>query len=351
MKNPETEVGLPFPDQPWHGRDLLGTRRHEVVLTEGQLKELHHALEGFRRTGKPAASMTREDFPLPELSATIAGWLDELEDGLGFVLVRGMPVERYGVADLEAMHFGLGLHLGHPVSQTRSGNLFGNVEDRGGKAAGTIVRGHQTNGELPFHCDRCDIITLLCVRPARTGGLSRVASGAALYRAMAATRPDLLRVLMEPIVHDRRGEEGEGQPPWTRLPVFAVVEGRLVLRYIRRFMESAARFEDAPKLTSLQVEAIDHLESLLASPGFALEFRSEPGDLQLLNNHITLHGRTAFTDGPDPGGGRLMTRLWLSSPRSRRLPDSFLPLYGAVGPGQIRGGVAPAPASRAGASS
>lgn len=341
MTTPETERSLPFRDRPWLGGDLRATRRHEVVLEAGQLEELHRALGHFRRTGKPVAAMAREDFPLPRLSAAVAGWLEELEDGLGFLLVRGIPVDRYGEAELEALHFGLGLHLGRPVPQTRAGNLFGNVEDRGRDAAGRLVRGHQTSGELPFHSDRCDIVTLLCVRTAMSGGLSRVASGAALYRAMAATRPDLLEVLMAPIVHDRRGEEAEGQRPWIMLPVFSVVEGRLVLRYLRGFMESAARFADAPTLTPRQVEAINHMETLLAAPGFALEFEAVPGDLQLLGNHVTLHGRTAFADRPGPGAGRLMTRLWLSSPRGRRLPDSFLPLYGAVGPGEIRGGVAP----------
>lgn len=46
--------------------------------------------------------------------------------------------------------------------------------------------------------------------------------------------------------------------------------------------------------TSLQ--ALDALRSLVSCDALRLDMWLEPGDLQLLNNHVTLHTRTAFTD-------------------------------------------------------
>ena len=38
------------------------------------------------------------------------------------------------------------------------------------------VRGYQTNARLNYHADSSDIVALLCLKPAKSGGLSRIAS-------------------------------------------------------------------------------------------------------------------------------------------------------------------------------
>jgi hypothetical protein len=257
----------------------------------------------------------------------------------GFVLLQGFPVEELTVQELSTALLTFGTCLGQPVSQTVDGALVGRVEDVGKNASNPTHRGHQTSAGLPFHVDRTDVIALLCVRTAMTGGVSRLASAHAVHNVLLEETPELLDVLYEPLPHDRRGEELPGQSPWLELSIFAEVERALVTRYVRRFIASAMRFPDARRLSDLQLRALDRIDHILARPGFALDMQLAPGDLQLVDNYAIWHGRTAFTDPADPADGRLLLRLWLATSDSPPLPDAWLPLYGSVRPGTVRGGV------------
>jgi hypothetical protein len=64
-----------------------------------------------------------------------------------------------------------------------------------------------------------------------------------------------------------------------------------------------------------------------------------PGDIQLLNNHVIYHGRTAYEDDAASGQERLLLRLWLAMPNGRALPEGFERYWGAAAPGVVRGGV------------
>jgi hypothetical protein len=74
------------------------------------------------------------------------------------------------------------------------------------------------------------------------------------------------------------------------------------------------------------------VDGILARPGVALSLDFRPGDLQLLNNTTVWHSRTGFSDFDDPRLARLLLRLWISPPNSRRLGPSFAPLYGDTRP-------------------
>jgi len=78
------------------------------------------------------------------------------------------------------------------------------------------------------------------------------------------------------------------------------------------YFRSVARHADAPPLTPAQRELLDLYEEIAASPGFALDMQFEPGDVQLVSNHVVLHARTAYEDHPEPDRRRHLLRLWLS---------------------------------------
>jgi hypothetical protein len=125
------------------------------------------------------------------------------------------------------------------------------------------------------------------------------------------------------------------------MPIFEPVDGRFISRYIRKFIESASRFPDAPRLTQKQLAALDAIDRVLASPGIALELDFQPGDLQLLNNATIWHSRTSYRDFDDPSRRRLLLRLWIAPPNSRKLGNSFATLYGNIEAGAVRGGIHP----------
>ena len=344
-----TALPSPVSSFPWPGRVLEGPaawRGAELARSEtwihrfssGELAELDRALDGVRGLARPVLDVTRENFALPTLGPLLTEVKRELLHGRGFILFRGLPAERYTLAELATLFWGLGTYLGRAVSQNGQGHVLGHVKDLGYDANNPSTRLYQTNQRQGYHTDSADIVGLLCVRPSMSGGLSSLASTVTVYNEMFRRRPDLARVMFEPFHTDHRNEYRPGHKPYFSIPVLNFHAGELTGIYQRRYIESAQRFEEAPRLTARQVEALDLFDALLDDPELHLEMKLEPGDMQFIHNHQLLHDRTAFADWPEPGRRRHLLRLWLCPPDGRELPPIFAERYGSVEVGR-RGGV------------
>lgn len=325
----------------WIGEELQHSREWQLHLSSAETAELCRSVLSALDRGLALRDISRDGFPLPRLGTTLAQIREELEHGRGFVLIQDLPIRGLTLPAIETMLWGLGTHLGTGVSQTLNGSFISYVRDLGKNLNKPSVRGHQTNSALAFHSDRTDVIGLLCVRPARRGGSNSLVSTPALHEAIRSRRPDLLEVLYGDFPNHRRGEEQPGEPPWTMLPIFSVQGGTFVCRYLRRFIDDSGQIADAPRLTARQTEALDYLDELMADSRLVLNVDLKAGDLLLMNNHVTLHSRTAFTDSDELERQRLLLRLWLAPPNSRALPSAFRVLYGSIESGAVRGGVPP----------
>ena len=196
----------------------------------------------------------------------------------------------------------------------------------------------RSTGPLRFHTDRCDVIALLCARNARAGGVSKLASSVTIYNEMLRRRPDLLELLCQDLWRARpEDEDGHHLGPVFALPVFGIRDGKLTSQYSRTYVEQAQEFPDVPRLTAERNAAMDLLAEIAEEVCLHAPF--VPGDLQLLNNHVVYHGRTAYDDDAATAQDRLLLRLWLSTPTSRPLPDGFEVFWGSARPGAVRGGV------------
>lgn len=328
------QAALAGPDV-WTGAEMA---RRTDWIWRWRSEELAELLEMARTVvaaGQPLERVRLADVPLPVTAPRLAGVARDLEGGSGLVTLRGLPRD-VPTELLRAALWAIGLHLGMPVSQSKFGELLGEVKDTGEKLGLPGSRGYRTGGPLRFHTDRCDAVALLCVRQSNAGGDSLIVSTPALHNAMLERRPDLLQLLFEPWFHSRQQEQRPGERPWHHTPIFAVHDGLFTSQYSRSYVESAQRFPEVPRLTPTQNEALDLLAEL--ADALALRTRMEPGDIQLLNNHVTYHARTAFVDD-DPAEKRLLYRLWLSMPNSRALPAAFSELWGPTAAGALRGGV------------
>ncbi len=292
----------------------------------------------MRRRGLPIPEMERHDFPLPTLGDVLQETLDELVRGRGLVLIRGLPVERYTREQVAVAFFGIGSHLGRAVSQNAKGHLLGHVQDIGLDPSNPEHRIYATRARQRYHTDSCDIVGLMCLQTAKSGGESSVVSSVTIYNEMMARRPDLAEALAQPFYVDRKGEIPEGMLPFYRMAVFHCHEGLLSTIYSRDFIEAAQRFDEVPRLTPHQIEAMDLLGELAASAQLRLDMVLERGDVQFVHNHTILHARTAFEDHPEPERKRHLLRLWLSPADGRLLPPVFAERYGSVEPGR-RGGI------------
>jgi Taurine catabolism dioxygenase TauD, TfdA family len=336
----------------WKGEELSHNTDWIWPVSAEAVAELNAAVQGVRRRGLAWRDITRGDFPLRGFGRMLAAVQRELEDGRGVVLLRGLPVERYDEDGLRALYFGLGAHLGSARYQNSRGELIGEVRDElrvYGNVAQPAMPGRtadapptsrykaRSSGPLRFHTDRTDVVALLCVRQARTGGKSKVVSSVAIHDAMLARRPELVALLLQDYHRSREGEEAGGERRTYALPVWGIRDGRFTSQYSRTFVEAAQRLPGVPKLTAAQDEALDLLAELAEE--LCYEMTLIPGDLQLLNSHVTYHARTAYEDDPASRQDRLLYRLWLSMPNSRALPPGFEVLWGRIEAGALRGGI------------
>jgi len=282
------------------------------------------------------AHLTPESFKLPLLAPVLASVHRHLLTGRGFVLLRGLPVERYSPLESAAIFMGIGAHIGKARSQNARGHVLGHVYNVGLSGTDPNVRIYQTNERQTFHTDSCDVVGLLCLREAESGGDSLLVSALSLFNELRRERPELLLRLLAPMPHDRRGEVPEGAKPFFEIPVFSWYAETLTVFYQRQYFDSAQRFPEARRLDALDVAALDAFDALANDERFHFRMRLLPGDVQLVHNHTLLHDRTAFRDGPN--GNRHLLRLWLACSGARPLPPAFAARYGSLEIGD-RGGI------------
>jgi hypothetical protein len=325
----------------WIGADM---RRREAewthCLSAAEIAEIEAVTRDVRARGLDIADITRDDFPLPTLGKVLDRLRAELVDGRGFVRLRGMPVEDRPIAESATAYWGVGTWFGKARSQNAKGHLLGHVYDlgQGLSATNPNLRSYATAERQNFHIDRCDLVALLCLKRAKSGGQSMLVSAMTLHNVMAERRPDLLERLYRPFPVDRRGEVPEGKEPFYEAPVFNEYAGRVSILYSRLHIGSAQRFPEARRLTPEDLEALDMLQQLAGDPELRLDMTFLPGDLQILHNHTILHARTAYEDFPETERKRHLLRLWLSPPDARPLPPVFAECYGGVTIGD-RGGI------------
>lgn len=323
----------------WYGPEMAARDEWLMPLASADIDEIEQAVEPLVARDADIAAISAADFPLPSLGPKLKARVrDEVLSGRGFLLMRGLPTWRWSLRAAATAFFGLGAHLGSARSQNAKGHVLGHVRDLGLDAQDPNVRIYQTNARQTFHTDSCDIVALLCLKTARSGGLSALVSSTTIFNEMRRRRPDLLALLLEPIATDRRGEVPAGQKPYFEIPVFNWHEGHLSAIYQRQYIDSAQRFADAPRLTAAHREALDLFDALADDPALNMTMEFKPGDIQFVHNHTILHDRTAFVDWPEADRRRHLLRLWLAASDARPLPPVFAQRYGSVRIGD-RGGV------------
>lgn len=310
------------------------------TLSPQAVAGVEHALAHAQAAGKPWFDMAATDFPLDEPARSeIRRAFDSTQQAYGLCLLRGFPVDRWSPDDARLALWGVGLHVGVARPQNKMSEVMNDVRDEGADYKIKGGRGYNTNAGLDFHIDSGDVVALLCLHQARSGGDSLVTSSIALRDAIAQRRPDLLQLLQQPFHYSHQGAGDPNKPPVYRCPIFSGDEEPFACRLNRKNVTAAQRdFKEVPRLTPQQVEALDLLDTLLPDPELAYSMVLQRGDLQILNNYVVVHSRTAFEDHADPALKRHLLRLWLSLPRSQPLPQGWLEFYGDIRAGALRGG-------------
>lgn len=267
-------------------------------FTPNELTELAE-LSGTALRGEPPSASQRSF-----LAWQMARTGRELQSGLGFRILRGLPVEELTEQEAAATFMALSRRLGEPMEQSRGVTLAHVRADEDNNPHGL---GFRAAGALPFHADLEDVIGFLCLRPARCGGARRFASAATVYNILAADYPEHLRVLTRPLHVALQEPHPDHGHRWTRLPFVSVRDGVFNACAWPVHIKRARRLAGVPELTGAQNRALEVFNEVADQVAVSLELR--PGDVEYFNNHVVLHSRTPFAGD---GSERHLLRVWLS---------------------------------------
>jgi hypothetical protein len=304
----------------WIGPAIAKETHWYYHVDDKAVDELDRALGSVKAAGL-SIPFPKAAFPLPTFAAELDKIADRVENGVGFVMVRGLPRARYSDEDCELIYWGIGMHLGQPVSQNTRGHLLGHVRDEGRKLTDANTRPYQTNARLDFHADQLpvDILGLFCLRTAKEGGASFLVSALTVHNVLLKERPDVLETLYQPFNLDWRGENPDGEKPWYACPMFSAHDGKVSSRITSRvFFESVTRWGEDLAMTDSQREALDVVQEVAERPGLRLAMDFKEGDMQFINNHTMLHARSEYEDFDDPKLKRHLLRMWIAAPEGKR---------------------------------
>jgi hypothetical protein len=308
----------------WHAKDFGETRSWVHPLPSESVDELEASVRRAAAQGKTFVDVGKADFPLPKTGGILRKVFDDLENGRGFSVIGGFPVDRFTYDEALIGYAGLSTHLGTLVDQGYAGAMKVDVKDLS-LAYGKDVRGYQSNAMLRFHTDGALFTGLLCLDEAAAGGLSVLTSSGALSNTILRDRPDLYEILAKGFYHHRRGEHAPGENPVSSvpIPVFAFHDGLLQCNYDRN--QSLWAADEGIEISPQQIEAMDYLDDVIARPEFQLHMEMRRGDVQFVNNFTVMHSRTAYRDGS--GKKRHLVRYWIDVPNGKRTGLTTRDLY------------------------
>ncbi|MEL0022657.1 MAG: TauD/TfdA family dioxygenase [Alphaproteobacteria bacterium] len=298
----------------WQANDFVNDESWVHHLNSAEIDGLEAMLAQLAADGRSFPHFTKADISIGPIAAFLDALAEELEHGRGFKLVRGLPISRYSEAEINTLFYAMGLYMGEPVSQNPRGDLLGTVMHVG-DATKKETRVYETNLYLPYHTDPSDVVGLMCVRKAKSGGMSSLVSAAAIYNEIIKRRPELLALYYRPFCYAHLGAA-------KRTPIFSYNEGKLSCRYLRQYIELGHE-NMGETLSQIEIEALDLFDQIMMAPEMRIDMLMEPGDIQFANNYAVLHSRTAFEDHQAEDQRRKKLRLWVKMPNARQLAPEF----------------------------
>ncbi|MBZ0231040.1 MAG: TauD/TfdA family dioxygenase [Deltaproteobacteria bacterium] len=238
-----------------------------------------------------------------------------LATGPGLILLRGVPVAGHDRATLATLYTMFGRALGRPMPQNLEGETITDIRDTGEDPADPDVRLYRTRAEQDFHTDGADVIGLLALRTARSGGASRIVSSVRVYEAVREQRPDLAPLLLQPWFFRIPGAKARGLPEAMPRPIVTVVGDKIESFFIGWYIRNAQGLPGVPPLSDAQHEVLALYEATANDPALYLDMDFQPGDVQWLRNCFVLHKRTAYEDHAEAERKRHLLRLWLAIDR------------------------------------
>ncbi|KAG8622808.1 hypothetical protein KVT40_009319 [Elsinoe batatas] len=323
----------------WDETGLEDFKQCTYTLNSQDVQEIRSATSGFKALQTDFFHLSRETFPLPTLSTTLAELTEQVHRGSGVVVLRGIDPRQFSEEENAIIFVGLSSYIapkrgrqnpaGALLSMSRAmcdGNEIANL--RWCICLTTTTRPSLGPTERqPFRTPRS---------PAAEGGENRIASIWDIYNRLAQSRPDIITLLAKddwphdtqvvcPNVdelHSPINRFGRNPAYHTR-PLLHIADLKPIMIFARRLLTGSPmipRTTGIPGLSEVQAEALDAVHFIAEETSRPLALAG--GDIVFTNNLATLHSRGAFAN--TEYAKRHMMRLWLCNPEyAWRIPDSL----------------------------
>lgn len=300
----------------WKRADIR-SEDYRVPLDGACLDEVRRVVDDIRAHPLPTILRSPADFDMTNCHAAMAEARRILKEGVRFAVVDRLPVEEMSKDEAETIYWLLSSMVCRPVAQKLDGTMIYNVWDTGKKALpGSGVRPDSTNIEIRFHIDNAynttppEYVGLLCLKTAKSGGVSRVLSFHTVHNALLAHHKELLARLYQPFWFDRQREFFPGEPETFFAPVFTLGDEDLQARFSVHQINSGYALQGQP-VDNEGAAALAATLGIFEDPEVSIDFEFKPGEIQFVDNRALGHSRTEFEDWPEPERRRHLIRLWL----------------------------------------
>jgi alpha-ketoglutarate-dependent taurine dioxygenase len=297
-------------------RDTLGPEDGKIHIDDACLAEIDAFVEALRRNPLPTILLTPADHAMPRCQVMMERARNILQNGVGFVVLDKVPVQKYSQEECRAIYWMLGQMVARPVAQSFDAKMIYDVTDLG-RVYSTSVRGDTTRKDQNFHTDNnynlCPphYVALFCLHPAMTGGINSIVSFYAVYNEMLKRHPiELVERLYRPFLANRQREHFPGDPMVLSRPLFTY-DGNFLNCKLSRHQTLSGYHLAGQELDPVGLQALDALESIMVEERWNREFFFERGQIQIVDNRRCGHRRTGFVDFPEPERKRHLLRLWL----------------------------------------
>ena len=304
----------------WRGPEITASDDWLFHLSDGAAAEIRACMAPFKGRDISPDGLIEADFPAPKLAAELAPLGSEISDhGLGFAVLKGVPIDGFSGRDFEIIHWAIGKAIGPVVTQGGSLGYIAHVRDLGKDAPKSYYA--QVGGPLPMHKDPIDLAALLCLKSGRSGGTNLLVSAAALHNRLLERRPEILERLYTGYFHSSQPEE-TGDPAITRerLPLYIQQNGHTFANYLQAPIYRAVE-SGKVRLSAEEREALEVFDAEALSEDLTVAIDAEPGDALFLNNRTVLHSRTHYEDFDALEDRRHLLRVWMDMPEWDRLPS------------------------------
>ncbi len=202
-------------------------------------------------------------------------------------------------------------HLFTPVAQSRTGKMIVNVKTEGVSQPATKY--HKTSDGFHFHTDGTykeglppRYIALACVEQADAGGDSFLIDIPSLLSEIAQ-KPDFYDILANfPFCFKSTWHDDEGTVLYKKVLELNADGSLACINYFRTVIEAGHQLANLP-LTTEQTAALNYLDMLFFKHISDIRFQLKAGDMLIVDNHKTIHGRMPFKE---QNHKRHLLRMW-----------------------------------------